>query len=82
VHPVDIEMTNAAHISPDGRRIGGAFGDNHKATTYEVLPTGNSVVLEEQMMNVAQTNSDYSLVASLYRNANSMMRMALGKTSS
>lgn len=80
VHPVEIAQTNEAHISPNGRAIASGFGDNHKAKTYEVLPTGNSVVLEEQMMNVAQTNNDYQVAATLYRDAVSMMKMALGKT--
>lgn len=80
VHPVEIAQTNAAHISSAGRRIGGNYGDDRKAVSYETLPSGNSVVLEEQMMKVAQISNDYALVSNLYRDASSMIKMALGKS--
>ena len=82
VKPVGMAVTNASHMAPAGKRVGGDYGDNKAATTYETLPSGNSVVLEEQMMKVANISSDYQLVTMLYRDASSMMKMALGKPAS
>lgn len=45
---------------------------------YEVTLSGNSVVLEEQMMKIADTAARYQLATNLYTKHVSMMRMALG----
>ena len=47
--------------------------------TYEMAPDGNAVILEEQMVKVAQTSNDYELMTSLYRKHVSMMKSALGR---
>lgn len=47
--------------------------------TYEVAPAGNAVILEEQMINSAQTNMDYNLMTSLYQKNVNMLRTALGR---
>lgn len=57
----------------------GAFGDAKSRPVYEATPVGNSVVLEEQMMKVTQTQSDYQLMTNLYRKHLDMIRMALGR---
>lgn len=80
VRPVEMSVTSAAHMAPAGRRIGGNYGDNRQSSTYETLPSGNSVVLEEQLMKVSQIGSDYQMVTNLYRDASMMMKMALGKS--
>ena len=46
---------------------------------YETAPSGNAVVLEEQMVKVAQTSGDYELMTSLYRKLAAMLKIALGK---
>ena len=82
VQPVQIAMTNAGHIQPAGMRIGGNFADTKNNTAYETLPSGNSVVIEEQMMKLSQISNDYALVGNLDRSANAMLKMALGKPAS
>jgi flagellar basal-body rod protein FlgB len=57
----------------------GAFGDAKSRPVYESTPVGNSVVLEEQMMKVTETQSDYQLMTNLYRKHLDMIRMALGR---
>lgn len=68
--------TNAAHMSAAGDI------DNPKnreqKVTYEVAPAGNAVILEEQMVNSAQTSMDYNLITSLYQKNIGMIRTALG----
>jgi flagellar basal-body rod protein FlgB len=46
---------------------------------WEVTPSQNGVVVEEQMMKSAQTSSDYQLMLNLYRKNLTMLRTALGR---
>jgi flagellar basal-body rod protein FlgB len=45
---------------------------------YEVAPDGNSVIMEEQMLNSSQNQMDYSLVTSLYQKNVQLMKIAIG----
>lgn len=70
------ETTNPMHM-PSAHDI--ASPDERKQKkTYDVMPTGNAVVLEEQMVNSAQTITDYNLMTTLYQKNVSMMRTAIG----
>jgi flagellar basal-body rod protein FlgB len=46
---------------------------------YETSPTGNAVVLEEQLIKVQETQMDYQTMTNLYKKHMSMYRIALGK---
>ena len=46
-------------------------------TKWETTPDGNSVVLEEQMMNVAQNQMEYQSAISLYRKSLDILRIAI-----
>ena len=46
---------------------------------FETSPSGNSVVLEEQMAKVGETGANYKLASNLYRKHIGMLRMALGQ---
>jgi flagellar basal-body rod protein FlgB len=46
---------------------------------YESAPGGNEVVLEQQMMNVAETAMHHQMALNLYRKHVGMIRMALGR---
>ncbi|HRE59980.1 MAG TPA: flagellar basal body rod protein FlgB [Micropepsaceae bacterium] len=46
----------------------------------ESSPNGNSVVLEEQMMRLSETQMDYSIVTGLYKKTLNLFRLALGRT--
>ena len=50
-------------------------------STYEVAPSGNAVVLEEQMIKVGETQMNYKMLSNLYRRHMNMMRAALGRGS-
>lgn len=50
-----------------------------EVATDETAPDGNNVVLEEQMMNMAQTNMDYQTTISLYQKMGRMIKEAIGK---
>lgn len=46
---------------------------------YEVTPTGNAVVVEEQLMAASQNVADYNLMTSLYQKQVRLMNIALGR---
>jgi flagellar basal-body rod protein FlgB len=47
--------------------------------TYETAPAGNSVVIEEQMMKLSQTQADYNQMVNLYRKHVDMLKTAIGR---
>jgi flagellar basal-body rod protein FlgB len=68
--------TNAQHLTINGTT--GGF-DPRDPKKFERTPSGNSVNLEDEMMKVAQNQSDYQLAASLYSKGLSLMKIAIGK---
>lgn len=69
--------TNARHLA--GRAP--AFGAEPAAKrtgAYEIAPSGNAVVLEEQMEKLARTQLDHQLATSLYGRHIALLKTALG----
>lgn len=48
-------------------------------TDWEITPDGNGVVLEEQMMKVAENQMDYQLATTLYSRSLGLLRTAIGR---
>jgi flagellar basal-body rod protein FlgB len=46
---------------------------------FETKPSGNAVVLEDEMMKIAQTQMDHQTVTSLYARGLAMLKTAIGK---
>ena len=69
-------MTSAGHMSLSGAN--GGF-DGSKAQRFETTPNGNAVNLEDEMLKVAQNQSDFQLAASLYGKGLGLMKIAIGK---
>lgn len=70
--------TNAAHMT------GGALSADpqfkHEATAdWEVTPNGNSVVLEDQMMKVAENQMDFQMATSIYTRSLGLLKTAIGR---
>ena len=63
--------------------IGGSSGtsqfpmDNRGG--FETTPRGNAVVLEDEMMKVAQTQMDYQAATALYSRSLGLIKTALGR---
>jgi flagellar basal-body rod protein FlgB len=57
---------------------GPAQSPDGEITQIETTPAGNSVSLEEEMIKVADTQSQYQAASNLYSKAVSMMRTAIG----
>jgi flagellar basal-body rod protein FlgB len=76
ITPVEPATTNPAHLRGLVVRDGPAKSEKQRQT-YEASPAGNAVVLEEQMIKVAETQSAYQLMTNLYRKHMDMFRLAL-----
>ena len=75
---VTVDVTNRAHVG-GGLRRSTDFAEERTRDPYESSPTGNAVILEEQMMKVGETTMSYRLAAELYKKHLSMIRTALGR---
>ena len=74
---VEVSATDARHLSLHRRSAGS--GLRAQSGTQETTPSGNTVVLEEQLLKVSETVMDYQLTTNLYRKHMNMIRMALGR---
>ena len=75
---LQLAVTNDSHLP--GKIQKTAFGTAQKSReTYETSPTGNAVVLEEQLVKVADNAAAHQLVTNLYRKQIGMFRLALGR---
>ena len=72
-----IKLTQRGHIMPN--RSGGAFRADVVKGSVETAPSGNAVILEEQMMKVSETQNAYRLATNLYRKHVSMIKAAIGR---
>lgn len=76
VKPIAPAPTHPRHMTGTVVRDGPASSQPQKRP-YEASPAGNAVVLEEQMIKVADTQSDYQTMLNLYRKHAEMLRTAL-----
>jgi len=68
--------TNAAHISPPGSP---ARFDPARSPDSETTLDGNSVVVEEQMLKMAESRMAYDAAIGFYQKSMSMIRLAAKK---
>lgn len=73
---VAVSRTSTGHLSLS--TANGGF-DGTGAPRFETTPNGNAVNLEDEMLKVAQNQSDYQLAASLYSKGLGLMKIAIGK---
>lgn len=81
-----LRNSNDRHMrmaATSGRHLEGSAGKGGLARTHEAKfepsPTGNSVVLEEEMMKVSETAADYELMSNLYRKSVGLLKLAVGR---
>jgi len=75
-----LQTDNPRHIAISAQSMDG-FEDDASSDT-EANPTGNTVSLEQEMIKVADTQSQYQAAANLYAKAIGMMRTAIGRPGS
>lgn len=75
-----VQKTNSKHMASAGsvNMRGGRVVVDSRAS--ESTPTGNNVVLEDQMLDMAKTQMDYNTMINLYRKQVGLVRTALGKS--
>jgi len=72
---IGMTVTNPKDIVPAS--MSGVNSKTVKSKSFESLPSGNSVDLEQQMMQVSQTAVDYQATAGLYKQITSWFRIAV-----
>lgn len=55
----------------------GEFRLDSDPVVWEIVPSGNSVVLEQEMLKGSETVVSYSLVSNVYKSSHSMLKMAV-----
>ncbi len=75
---VRIDSTNGMHMSGSGG-LRDAKAKEQKEGLYEVSPTGNAVIMEQQLIKSNEVVIDYNLMSGLYKKQMSMMRTVLTK---
>lgn len=70
-------LTSEQHMPP--LRKEQAFRVDEAKETYESALAGNAVVLEEQLMKVAETQGAYRLATNLYSKHVGMLKAAIGR---
>ncbi|MAZ02227.1 MAG: flagellar basal body rod protein FlgB [Sneathiella sp.] len=73
---VQISRTNMRHIFVDEIT---SYETVINRESSETTPTGNAVLLEQEMMKVAETQIQYELTTSLYKKNLGMLKTALGR---
>jgi flagellar basal-body rod protein FlgB len=71
---VKIATTNPGHIGGGG----GQFPTDNRGG-FETTPRGNAVVLEDEMLKVAQTQMDHQAATALYSRSIGLIKTALGR---
>ena len=73
--------THAGHIQPVGAGTARSAGSDDFKDVYETSPTGNEVILEQQLIRVSETAMQHQVALGLYRKHVGMIRTALGRGS-
>lgn len=71
---VDVQITNERHIVKNSRHR--EFEEKEQRKSFETAPAGNSVILEEQLGKLNETQVNHSLITELYKKHLSMLRLA------
>lgn len=77
-HRLQMRATSPTHQQPREKPVD--FRTEKMRDTYDTTPTKNSVVIEEQMMMVAETKLEYDKVTNMYKKMSDMFKTAIGKT--
>ena len=72
-----VSVTNSAHLAGSPAAKGGFKADEQREF-YETAPSGNAVIIEEQLIKLTDTQINHAVVTNLYRKYAGMVRTALG----
>ena len=69
--------TNEGHFATVAKTGDYRVTRAHESDVYEVNPSGNAVILEEQMIKLSENNVQYQLAANIYQKNLTMLRLAV-----
>lgn len=72
---IKITVTSPMHINKN--EANSSFNTIKQQDTYETTPTGNNVVIEDQMLKISENNSIFHLASNLYRKFSSLIKLAV-----
>lgn len=67
--------TDPAHLTASAHAT--TFSENPRVKGWETTPSGNNVLLEEEMIKAAESSREYDLASTLMRKHLTMMRATL-----
>ncbi len=76
-HQVSMTVTSDMHMNGT-HAYTPRFRNSPIKNTFERTPVGSTVVVEEQMMKVAENATDYQMTTSLYAKIGALFKSALG----
>ncbi len=77
VQNVSLSTTDEGHLGAQGKSIDAKLRDSRDP--YEVTPSGNAVVLEEQLIDSSRNAMDYTLMLNILQKQVGLFRIALEK---
>ncbi len=75
---VKLQTSSANHIAISSG-ASGMFEEASHGAGFETSPTGNEVVLEEEMIKVAKNSAEYQQTTNIYRKMLQMIKTSLGE---
>lgn len=72
-----LAATNAGHLAGTLGDKGASARRSNRADDFETTPSGNAVVLEEEMARLAENQMNYDTITSIYRKQVQMLKTAL-----
>ena len=78
-HGFELAVTNEKHFDASQTLGDQKFASDRERRPFETSPDGNSVILEEQMAKVAETQMSHQLTTQLYRKHLNMFKIAIGR---
>jgi flagellar basal-body rod protein FlgB len=76
VSPLALLRTRPTHLAS---LDGAATFDSRPGHDFEVVPTGNAVSLEDEMMKVASNQMDFQAATALYTRGLGLIKTAIGR---
>jgi flagellar basal-body rod protein FlgB len=76
VTPLTLLRTSPAHLASSD---GAAPFDLQPGRDFNIVPTGNAVSLEDEMMKVAANQMDFQAATALYTRGLGLLKTAIGK---
>ena len=73
-----LATTHSRHIGTALRADGGF--ERNSATDFEITPSGNGVVLEDEMIKVAGNQFDHQMASTVYSRSLGLLKIAIGRS--